>query len=131
MGEKKLPPSADLKRSLVELGDPELSVRQRCELLGLSLLSLYCEPAGESPEDLRLMRRIDEPYTACPSTAAGGCRPSGSSQGGGEPEAGAAADAGHHHEPFLTDSPTRSVHRLVQMIGTGRVSTHLLAVYDF
>jgi putative transposase len=43
-----------------------LSVRRQCELLGLSRSSLYYEPAGETLEDLRLMRRIDEQYTACP-----------------------------------------------------------------
>ncbi len=43
-----------------------MSVRRQCELLGLSRSSLYYEPAGETPEDLRLMRRIDEQYTACP-----------------------------------------------------------------
>ncbi len=43
-----------------------MSVRRQCELLGLSRSSLYYEPAGESAEDLRLMRLIDEQYTACP-----------------------------------------------------------------
>jgi putative transposase len=43
-----------------------LSVRRQCELLGLSRSSLYYEPGGEVAEDLRLMRRIDEQYTACP-----------------------------------------------------------------
>jgi putative transposase len=43
-----------------------LSVRRQCELLGLSRSSLYYEPAGETAENLRLMRRIDEQYTACP-----------------------------------------------------------------
>jgi putative transposase len=41
-------------------------VRRQCELLGLSRSSLYYEPAGESAENLRLMRKIDEQYTACP-----------------------------------------------------------------
>jgi putative transposase len=41
-------------------------VRRQCELLGLNRSSLYYGPAGESAEDLRLMRRIDEQYTACP-----------------------------------------------------------------
>ncbi len=35
-------------------------------MLGLSRSSLYYEPASETSEDLRLMRRIDEQYTACP-----------------------------------------------------------------
>src|SRR5579864_4712521 len=63
---KKLPPSADARRRLVEPGHPELSVRRQCALLGLNRSSLYYEPAGESPENLRLMRRIDEQYTARP-----------------------------------------------------------------
>jgi putative transposase len=41
-------------------------VRRQCELLGLNRSSLYHEPAGETSEDLRLMRLIDEQYTACP-----------------------------------------------------------------
>jgi putative transposase len=43
-----------------------LSVRRQCELLGLSRSSLYYEPGGEAAEDLRLMRLIDERYTARP-----------------------------------------------------------------
>jgi putative transposase len=43
-----------------------LSVRRQCELLGLNRSSLYYEPAGETAENLRLMRKIDEQYTACP-----------------------------------------------------------------
>jgi putative transposase len=51
---------------LIEAGHPALSVRRQCELLGLNRSSLYYEPAGESAEDLRLMRLIDEQYTARP-----------------------------------------------------------------
>ena len=43
-----------------------MSLRRQCELLGLSRASLYYEPAPEADEDLRLMRLIDEQYTACP-----------------------------------------------------------------
>jgi putative transposase len=43
-----------------------LSIRRQCELLGLSRSSFYYEPAGVSVEDLRLMRLIDEQYTARP-----------------------------------------------------------------
>jgi putative transposase len=35
-------------------------------LLGLNRSSLYYEAVAESAENLRLMRRIDEQYTACP-----------------------------------------------------------------
>jgi putative transposase len=52
---------------LVEVGHRAPSVRRQCELLGLSRSSLCYEPAGESAEDPRLMRPIDEQYTACPS----------------------------------------------------------------
>jgi putative transposase len=43
-----------------------LSVRRQCELLGLSRSTLYYQPAGETSGDLRLMRMIDEQYTARP-----------------------------------------------------------------
>jgi putative transposase len=35
-------------------------------LLGLNRTSFYLTPVGESAENLALMRRIDEQYTACP-----------------------------------------------------------------
>ena len=63
---KKWPPSAERKRPLIEVSHPHLSVRRQCALLGLNRASLYYEPAGESPENLRLMRLIDEQYRACP-----------------------------------------------------------------
>ena len=50
--------------------NPEFSGRENVylngELLGLSRSSLYYEPAAESAENLRLMRLLDEQYTACP-----------------------------------------------------------------
>src|SRR5512144_2695114 len=63
---KKLPPSAEDRRSLVEVNHPDLSIRRQCELLGLNRSTFYYEPADATPEDLRLMRLIDEQYTACP-----------------------------------------------------------------
>jgi putative transposase len=53
-------------RPLIDVGHPELSVRRQCELLGLSRSSLYYEAAPESAENLRLMRLLDEEYTAHP-----------------------------------------------------------------
>jgi putative transposase len=61
-----LPPSAEDRRLLVEVDHPELSVRHQCELLGLNRSTFYYEPTGATPEDLRLMRLIDEQYTAYP-----------------------------------------------------------------
>ena len=51
---------------LVEPEHPEISIRRQCELLGVSRASWYYEPAGESEENLRLMRKIDEQYTRAP-----------------------------------------------------------------
>jgi putative transposase len=51
---------------LIEVGQAALSIRRQCELLGLNRSSRYYEPVGETPENLRLMRLIDEQYTACP-----------------------------------------------------------------
>jgi putative transposase len=45
----------------------ELSVCRQCELIGLPRSTCYYQPAGESPENLALMRRIDETYLAHPS----------------------------------------------------------------
>jgi putative transposase len=58
--------SCESRRSLIEVGHPALSVRRQCELVGLNRSSLYYEPTGETAEDLRLMRLIDEQYTAYP-----------------------------------------------------------------
>src|SRR5438132_8320306 len=63
---KKLPPSAEDKRLLIDPGHAELSVRRQCELLGLNRSSLYYEAVPETADNLRLMRLIDEQYTACP-----------------------------------------------------------------
>jgi putative transposase len=43
-----------------------LSVRRQCVLLGLNRSTLYYEPAPETPENLALMRLIDEEYTRHP-----------------------------------------------------------------
>jgi putative transposase len=47
------------RRALVEprIG---LSMRRQCELLGVSRSSLYYQPVGQDPEELALMRRMDE-----------------------------------------------------------------------
>lgn len=45
---------------MVDRDEPALSVRRQCELLGLSRSGLYYEPEPTSPDELALMRRIDE-----------------------------------------------------------------------
>lgn len=42
------------------------SIRRQCELLGISRSTYYHEPAGESPENLALMRVIDEQHLQYP-----------------------------------------------------------------
>ncbi len=54
------------KRTLIEPGHPELSLRRQCELIGLTRSAWYREPAQESAENLHLMRLIDEQYTRTP-----------------------------------------------------------------
>ena len=44
----------------------EITIQRQCELLGLSRSAYYYEPAGESLEDLKLMRLIDEQYLRTP-----------------------------------------------------------------
>ena len=43
-----------------------MSLTRQCALLGLSRASWYYEPAGESDENLALMRLLDEQYTRTP-----------------------------------------------------------------
>jgi putative transposase len=53
-------------RTLVDWDHPQVSVRRQCELLGVNRAGLYYEPAGESEENLLLMRLMDEQYTRTP-----------------------------------------------------------------
>jgi putative transposase len=50
----------------VEPAHAELSVRRQCELLALPRSTCYYEPRGELPENLALMRRIDELFLKWP-----------------------------------------------------------------
>jgi hypothetical protein len=49
-----------------------MSIRRQCALLGLDRSGLYQQPLGESPENLRLMRLMDEHYTHHPEHGVGG-----------------------------------------------------------
>jgi putative transposase len=66
-----LPAAADLKRPLIELSNPQLSIRRQCELLDLNRSSYYLPPAVESAENLRLMRLIDEQFLKTPFYGSG------------------------------------------------------------
>ncbi len=43
-----------------------LSMRKQCELLGVNRSSLYYQPVGKDPEELAMMRRMDEMHLAHP-----------------------------------------------------------------
>ncbi|TWU31309.1 IS3 family transposase [Novipirellula artificiosorum] len=51
---------------MIEPDHADLSIRRQCEILGLSRSTYYSEPAQESPENLRLMRMIDEQHLEHP-----------------------------------------------------------------
>ena len=52
--------------ALVEHADPVLSVVAQCRLLKLARSTLYYRPAAASPDDLAVMRRMDELHLASP-----------------------------------------------------------------
>jgi putative transposase len=51
---------------LIELNQPDLSIRRQCDLVGLNRSSFYDQAAGESELNLTLMRLIDVQYTQTP-----------------------------------------------------------------
>lgn len=51
---------------MIDANDRQLSIRRQCELLGISRSTYYHEPAGESPENIELMRVIDQQHLQCP-----------------------------------------------------------------
>lgn len=51
--------STEMKKQLIDQED-KLSIRQQCEFLGISRSSLYYQAKGESPENQKIMRLMDE-----------------------------------------------------------------------
>jgi putative transposase len=58
--------SAAQRLALVDRADPALSVAAQCRLLKVARSTLYYHPVPMDPDDLALMRRMDELYTAAP-----------------------------------------------------------------
>jgi putative transposase len=58
--------SAPDRRRLVERHHGKLSVRRQCQLLGLARSGIYRSPRPANDNDLALLRRIDELFTAWP-----------------------------------------------------------------
>jgi putative transposase len=58
--------SAPDRRRLVDRKPGKLSIRRQCELLGIARSGVYRPPVPANDNDLALMRRIDELFTAWP-----------------------------------------------------------------
>jgi len=54
------------RRALVDRAHREPSIRKQCKLLGLARSGVYRKPSPANDNDLTLMRRIDELFTAWP-----------------------------------------------------------------
>jgi putative transposase len=65
--EKNLPREVVASRVLIDSKHAQLSIRRQCESLGLDRSSFDYEPATETIDNLRRMRRIDEQYLKTPS----------------------------------------------------------------
>jgi len=54
------------RKAMIAPGHRSLSVSRQCRLLSISRSSFYYAPRAESPENLALMRRIDELFLKYP-----------------------------------------------------------------
>ncbi len=54
------------RKVMIRRDAPELSLSRQCRLLSISRSSFYYAPKGENPENLALMRRIDELFLKYP-----------------------------------------------------------------
>ena len=63
---KNLDLGIDVKRDLIEPHHPQISIARQCELLGLPRSTYYYHSQEESPQNLHLMRLLDEKYTDTP-----------------------------------------------------------------
>jgi len=54
------------RKQMLDIQDTTLSISAQCNLLTVSRSSFYYVPAGESPENLAIMRYLDEQYFSTP-----------------------------------------------------------------
>ena len=54
------------RKAMISRDHPDLSLSRQCQVLSISRSSFYYELKGESPENLSLMRRIDELFLKYP-----------------------------------------------------------------
>ena len=58
--------SLERRRQMIEPGHPGLSIVRQCEMLAVSRSGFYHRPAGETVENLALMRLIDAQFLEAP-----------------------------------------------------------------
>jgi putative transposase len=51
---------------LIEPAHPQISIARQCDLIGLPRSTYYYQADEESPENLTLMRLLDQQYTDTP-----------------------------------------------------------------
>jgi len=51
---------------MIDPDHPRFSIRRQCGLVSISRASFYRQPAAETPENLELMRNIDEAFMETP-----------------------------------------------------------------
>jgi len=54
------------RKDMIESQNQKISIVRQCKLLTISRTSVYCKPQGEKPENLKLMRLMDEQYLKTP-----------------------------------------------------------------
>ena len=59
---KKWPRTVNEARRWIDFDNPDLSIRQQCQLLGVHRSNVYYDPVPESAENLYLMRLMDEDH---------------------------------------------------------------------
>jgi putative transposase len=55
-----------VKKELIDMNHPQLNIKQQCELLGLNRSSYYARPTGITPDDQKILNRMDEIFTEHP-----------------------------------------------------------------
>ena len=90
---------------MIEPERREPSISLQCQLLDLSRSSFYYKPRPIDPEDLELMRLIDEQYLKTPVYGSRSMARHFRRQGRGQPQAHPAADAADGHRGDLSQAP--------------------------
>ena len=55
-----------VKKGLIDMSNPQLSIKQQCELLDLNRSSYYASPTGLTVEDQKILNSMDEIFTEHP-----------------------------------------------------------------